>query len=330
MKVDFNNSRILLTWWTWSWWNELAKQLIEKYNPKEVIIYSRWELAQVMMKRRFGNISNISYVIWDVKDYPRLLESLRWVDYVFHLAALKHVPVCEDNPWESVQTNINGTENVIKASMAQNVKMVIDVSTDKACNPINVYWSCKSVWEKLIIQANKKEGTTKFVCVRAWNVMWTNGSIIPFFKDLLKKWDTLPITDIEMTRYFMTLEEAIWLLFKATENCHWWETFVTKMPACKIMDLAKVLSKHYWRDFDYKVVWIRVWEKLHEELISEYESPHTVEDSDFRIALPQDGYQNENYKSYNKMTDLKYTSNDYLMNEEEIYNMLEDGWFLKD
>lgn len=329
MKVDFNNSRIFLTWWTWSWWNELAKQLIEKYNPKEVIIYSRWELAQVMMKRRFSDVKNISYVLWDVRDYQRLLETLRWIDYVFHLAALKHVPVCEENPWESVQTNINGTENVIKASMAQNIKLVIDVSTDKACNPINVYGSCKSVWEKLIIQANKKEGITKFVCVRAWNVMWTNGSIIPFFKDLLKEWKNLPITDVEMTRYFMTLQEAIELLFKATEHCYGWETFVTKMPACKIMDLAKVLSKHYWRRFNYKVVGIRVWEKLHEELISEYESAYTVEDSDFRIALPQDWYQNENYKDYTKMTDIKYTSNDYLMNEKEIYNMLEAGWFLK-
>jgi FlaA1/EpsC-like NDP-sugar epimerase len=329
MNVDFNNARILITGWSGSWWNELTKQLIEKYNTKEIIIYSRWELAQVMMKRKFGNLSNVTYVIWDIRDYHRLHETLRWVDYVFHMAALKHVPVCEDNPWESVQTNVNWTENVIKASLAQNIKMVIDVSTDKACNPINVYGSCKSVWEKLIIQANKKEGNTKFVCVRAWNVMWTNGSIIPFFKELLKSEETLPITDVEMTRYFMTLQEAIGLLFKATEQCHGWETYVTKMPACKIMDLAKVLSKHYWREFDYKVVGIRVWEKLHEELISEYESPYTVEDENFRIALPQDWYQNENYKDFKKMTDRKYTSNDYLMNEEEIHQMLKDGWFLE-
>jgi len=330
MKTKFKNSRVLITWWSGSWGNELTKQLIKNHNPKEIIIYSRWELAQVIMKRKFWDVKNISYVIWDVRDYQRLLENLRGVDYVFHLAALKHVPVCEEHPWESVQTNITWTENIIKASIHQNVKMVIDVSTDKACNPINVYGSCKSVWEKLIIQVNKKEWNTKFVCIRAWNVMWTNGSIIPFFKDLLKKWEILPITDVGMTRYFMTLKEAIWLLFKATENCHGWETFVTKMPACKIIDLAKVLSKHYWRDFNYKVVWIRVWEKLHEELISEYESPYTVEDDNFRIALPQDWYLNDKYKDYNKMTDLKYTSNDYLMNEKEIYNMLERWGFLKD
>lgn len=328
MNTNFNNSRILITGWSWSWWNELTKQLIEKYDPKEVIIYSRWELAQVMMKRYFWEQKNISYVIWDIRDYQRLLENLRWIDYVFHLAALKHVPVCEEHPWESVQTNIVWTENIIKACIHQNVKMLIDVSTDKACNPINVYGSSKSVWEKLVVQANKKQWVTKFVCIRAGNVMGTNGSIIPFFKDLLKEGKTLPITDIEMTRYFMTLQEAIWLVFKATEKCYGWETFVTKMPACKIIDLAKVLSKYYNKSLDYKIIWIRPWEKLHEELISEYEAPFTVEDKNFRIYLPQDGSQDHNYVEYTKMLDSKYTSNDNLMNEEEIHNMLKSGWFL--
>lgn len=330
MKTDFNNAKILLTGGSGSWWNELTKQLLEKYSPKEIIIYSRSELPQVIMKRKLAEYKNIRYVIWDVRDYNRLYETMIWVDYVFHLAALKHVPICEDDPWESVQTNISWTENVIKSAINQGVKMVIDVSTDKACNPINVYWACKSVWEKLIIQANKKPTNTRFVCVRAWNVMWTNGSIIPFFKELLKEWKSLPITHIEMTRYFMTLSEAIWLLFKACENCYGWETYVTKMPACRIMDLAKVLSKHYKRDFTYHDIWIRPWEKLHEELISEFEAPHTVEDENFRIHLPVDWYLKSEYQNYKKMIDKKYTSNDYLMNEIEIHNMLKKWWFLKD
>lgn len=330
MKTDFNNAKILITGWSGSWWNELTKQLLEKYSPKEIIIYSRWELAQVLMKRRLSEYKNVRFVIWDVRDYEKLYDSCRWVDYIFHLAALKHVPVCEDEPWESVQTNISWTENVIKAAINQWIKMVIDVSTDKACNPINVYGSCKSVWERLIIQANKKPTDTRFVCVRAGNVMWTNGSIIPFFKELLKEDKSLPITHIEMTRYFMTLWEAIWLLFKACENCYGWETYVTKMPACRIMDLAKVLSKHYKREFKYHDIWIRPWEKLHEELISEYEAPHTVEDENFRIHLPLDWYLNTEYKGYNKMTDPKYTSNDYLMNEQEIHDMLKKWWFLED
>lgn len=329
MKTDFNNAKILLTGGSGSWWNELTKQLLEKYSPKEIIIYSRWELAQVLMKRKLAEYKNVKFVIWDVWDYEKLYDSCRWVDYVFHLAALKHVPVCEDEPWESVQTNIVWTENVIKAAINQWIKMVIDVSTDKACNPINVYGSCKSVWERLIIQANKKPTDTRFVCIRAGNVMGTNGSIIPFFKELLKKDKSLPITHIEMTRYFMTLWEAIWLLFKACENCYGWETYVTKMPACKIMDLAKVLSKHYNRNFKYHDIWIRPGEKIHEELISEFEAPHTVEDENFRIHLPLDGYLNTEYQNYKKMTDPKYTSNDYLMNENEIHDMLKRWWFLE-
>ena len=208
--------------------------------------------------------------------------------------------------------------------------MVIDVSTDKACNPINVYWSCKSVWERLIIQANKKPSDTRFVCVRAWNVMWTNGSIIPFFKELLKKDKSLPITHTQMTRYFMTLWEAIELLFKACENCYGWETYVTKMPACRIMDLAEVLTSHYDKEFKFHDIWIRPWEKLHEELISEFEAPHTVEDEDFRIHLPIDWYLNKKYEEYKKMSDKKYTSNDNLMNKQEIHEMLKSGWFLND
>lgn len=331
MQLDFNNKRILITGWTGSWGNELTKQLLEKYSPKEIIIYSRWELAQVLMWRKFTDYSNIKYMIGDIRDLPRITECMKNVDYVFHLAALKHVPVCEDYPEESVKTNVTWTENVVKAAKANNVKVVIDVSTDKACNPINVYGSCKSLWEKLMIQANDEHSETKFVCIRAGNVMWTNGSIIPFFKDLLKNTDKqLPITDTEMTRYFMTLQEAIVLIFKATDNCFGWEVFVTKMPACKIIDLAKVLSNHYNKELDYKVVGIRPGEKLHEELVSEYEAVNTVEDENFRIILPMTRKLDEKYKKHPKMKEYKYTSNDLLMNETEIHQMLKDGWFLND
>lgn len=331
MQLDFNNKRILITGGTGSWWNELTRQLLEKYSPKEIIIYSRWELAQVMMWRKFSEHKNIKYMIWDVRDLPRITECMKNVDYVFHLAALKHVPVCEDYPEESVKTNVTWTENVVKAAKTNNVKVVIDVSTDKACNPINVYWSCKSLWEKIMIQANDEHNETKFVCIRAGNVMWTNGSIIPFFKDLLKNTNKdLPITDIEMTRYFMTLQEAIGLIFKATDNCFWGEVFVTKMPACRIIDLAKVLSNHYDKKLSYNVIWIRPGEKLHEELVSEYEAVNTVEDENFRIILPMTKKLDEKYKNHKKMKEHKYTSNDVLMNEIEIHSMLKDGWFLND
>lgn len=282
------------------------------------------------MSRRFLGNPIIKYIIGDVRDLTRLTECMKNVDYVFHLAALKHVPVCEDYPEESVKTNVVGTENVVKAAKVNNVDVVIDVSTDKACNPINVYGSCKSLGEKLMIQANDEHTKTKFVCIRAGNVMGTNWSIIPFFKELLKANQVLPITDIGMTRYFMTLQEAIGLIFKATDHCFGGEIFVTKMPACRIMDIAKVLTKHYWKELSYKVVWIRPGEKLHEELVSEYEAIKTVEDQNFRIILPMNNRLQDKYELYPKMQEYKYTSNDTLMNEEEIENMLTAGGFLND
>ena len=329
MNLDFTQTRILITWGTGSWGNELTKQLLEKYNPKEIIIYSRGELSQVMMSRKFSQYKNIKYMIGDVRDLTRLTECMKNVDYVFHLAALKHVPVCEDYPEESVKTNVTGTENVVKAAKINRVKAVIDVSTDKACNPINVYGSCKSLGEKLIIQANDEHSETKFVCIRAWNVMGTNGSIIPYFKDiLLSSSKPLPITDIEMTRYFMTLQEAISLIFKATSSCFWGEIFVVKMPACKILDIAHVLSESFWKKLDYQVIGIRPWEKLHEELVSEYEAVNTVEDENFRIILPMNKKLSSQYSSYKIMTDKKYTSNDILMSVQEIRTMLQNGKFI--
>ncbi len=329
MQINFRDKRILITGGTGSWGNELTKQLLGKYSPKEIIIYSRWELAQVLMWRRFSEHKNIKYMIGDVRDLARLTECMKNVDYVFHLAALKHVPVCEDYPEESVKTNVTGTDNVVKAAKVNHIKVVIDVSTDKACNPINVYGSCKSLWEKLMIQANDEHTDTKFVCIRAWNVMWTNGSIIPFFKEILKNTaNPLPITDIGMTRYFMTLEEAIWLVFKATDNCFGGEIFVTKMPACRILDIANVLSNHYSKELKYTVIWIRPGEKLHEELVSEYEAINTVEDENFRIILPMNKKLDDKYLNHPKMKEYKYTSNDTLMNEGEIENMLRDWWFL--
>lgn len=328
MAIDFSNKRILITGGTGSRWNELTAQLLNKYNPKEIIIYSRWELAQVNMSRKFSEYNNIKYMIWDVRDLTRLKECMKNINYVFHLAALKHVPICEDYPEESVKTNVIGTENVIKSAKANNIELVIDVSTDKACNPINVYWSSKSLGEKLMLKANDEHSNTKFVCIRAWNVMWSNWSIIPFFKELLQNNKPLPITDLDMTRYFMTLSEAIWLIFKATTQCKWGEIFVTKMPACRIIDLASVLADYYKKKLNYKIIWIRPWEKLNEELVSEYEAIETVEDKNFRIILPMDWILDEHYKDFPKMKEKKYTSNDYLMDKKEIKEMLREWGFL--
>lgn len=330
MQLDFNNKRILITGWTGSWWNELTKQLLEKYNPKEIIIYSRWELAQVMMSRKFNEYKNIKYMIWDVRDLDRIIEATTNVDFVFHFAALKHVNICENNPGECIKTNIDWTKNVIEAANKNKVWNVIYLSSDKACNPINLYWNSKSIWEKLIVEANFENTKTKFICVRIWNALWSNWSIIPFFIDILKNTSNpLPITDTEMTRYFLTIRESIWLIFEVIDYSKWWEIFVTKMPSCNIIELAEVLSKLYNKEFKYDIIWIRSGEKLHEELVSEYESKYTIENKDFKIILPINGKLDEKYKNYPKMKEKKYTSNEILMNKEEIKNMLINSWFIK-
>lgn len=327
----FNDQRILITGGSGSWGNELTKQLLERYNPKEIIIYSRSELPQVEMQRRFDDNQKLKFIIGDIRSLNTLTESMRGVDYVFHLAALKHVPICENNPWQSVNTNIVGTENVIRAAINNKVKLVIDVSTDKACAPINMYGVCKSVGEKLIIQANERRKETKFVCIRAGNVMGTRGSIIPFFKDLIKAGRDIPITDYNMTRYFMTLEEAIGLIFKAIVHCYGGEIFVTKMPACKINDLAEVMIEELGEHSNLYEIGIRPGEKLHEVLISEYEAKDTIIfDDSYYVILPALNVNNvrEKYEHHEKFVGNYYSSNDKLMSKPEIKGKLEEGGFI--
>lgn len=327
----FNNQRILITGGSGSWGNELTRQLLERYNPKEIVIYSRGELAQVQMERRFNDNPKLKWVIGDVRSLTTLNEAMRDIDYVFHLAALKHVPICEKQPWQAIHTNIIGTENVIRAAINNKVKLVIDVSTDKACAPINMYGVCKSVGEKLTIQANERMEETMFVCIRAGNVMGTRGSIIPFFKDLIKEWKDIPITDYNMTRYFMTLEEAIGLLFKAVEHCYGGEIFVMKMPACKITDLAEVMIEELGGNSKLKEIGTRPGEKLHEVLISEYEAQDTIVfDETYYVILSQLNVNDlrEKYKNFEKFKGYKYSSNDKLMGKEEIKEKLKKGRFI--
>jgi len=325
----YNDKIILITGGSGSWGNELTKQLLEKYNPKEIRIYSRGELAQVKMKRKF-NDNRLKFIIGDVRSLNRMKEATQDVDIVFHLAAQKHVPICEENPWESVNTNIIGVENVIRSAISNNVDIVCDISTDKACNPLNQYGACKSVGEKLMISANNRRGNTRFVCVRAGNVIGSNGSVIPFFEELAKQAKELPITDPDMTRYFMTLPTAIGLVFKAVESFHGGEIYVTKMPAAKIYDLAEVIWKHYNpSNMYYQVVGTRPGEKQHEMLVSEHESKMTVEDENFRIILPMDNSLSTVYAINKSMVEESYTSNDKLMSQEEIKELLQNAGHLK-
>lgn len=318
----FNNSTILITGATGSWGQTLTRLLLEEYEPKQIIAYSRGELAQVMMQRKFTD-SRIRYVIGDVRDYEALERATKGVDYIFHLAALKHVPICEENVQEAIKTNIHGTTNIVNAALANNVKKVIDVSTDKAVDPINLYGMTKAVGEKTIIQANDL-GDTTFVCIRGGNVMGSNGSVIPYFIEQIKAGGPITLTDRRMTRFFLTLEEAIRLLFKASIDSLGGETFVMNMPACRIEKLAEVLMQHYG-EVEIKETGIRHGEKLDEMLISPHDAAQSYcYDDNYFVTVPTG-------KSMHHLQPFPYpefSSRTKLMNTDEIEEMLRKGNFI--
>jgi len=324
--------RILITGGTGSWGHELTTQLLDK-KPNEIRIFSRGEFAQVKMKRKFNN-KKLRFIIGDIRDFDAINGACRNVDYIFHLAALKHVPICEEQPMEAIKTNTIGIENLIKAAFANEVLKVIDVSTDKAVSPINVYGMSKAIGEKLIIHANKMEYKTKFICIRGGNVLGTNGSVIPFWIDQIKRSNKITLTDRTMTRYFMTLHDAIGLLFKAFEKSKGGETFVMQMPACRIIDLADVLIKHHGdSNTQINEIGRRLGEKIDEILISRHESLTTYEFEDnYYLILPPFEVNGifEYYQQFNlkKVEFEEYSSKTFLMNKLELTELLQKGGFL--
>lgn len=327
----YKNTTILITGGTGSWGNELVKKLLTFY-PKEIRIFSRNEYAQVNMKRKFSDSPYLKYMIGDVRDFDAVNEATQNVDYVFHLSALKHVPICEDQPSEALKTNVQGTENVIKASLLQNVKKVIDVSTDKAVEPINFYGLTKAIGEKMIIRANQLSSYTRFVCIRGGNVIGTNGSVIPFFKEQITDHHTIPLTSKEMTRFFLTVSQAIDLLLYASEKAVGGEIFVMKMKACRIVDLIEVMKKHFAKeDIVMKEIGIRPGEKLHEVLVSNAESLNTYKfDENYHVILPSNSSEEvkQRYRNLPKVTFHRYQSNDELMQLNEIEQILMKANFI--
>jgi UDP-N-acetylglucosamine 4,6-dehydratase/5-epimerase len=325
----FDNSRILITGATGSWGQTLTTLLREDYRPREIIAFSRGELEQVLMQRKFGS-EKMKYIIGDVRDYDAVCRAMKGVDYVFHLAALKHVPICEDHPQEAIKTNIDGTTNIVNAAIENGVKKVIDVSTDKAVEPINLYGMTKSVGEKLIVQANHLTEDTKFVCIRGGNVMGSNGSVIPLFIEQIKKGGPLTITDKRMTRFFLTLEEAIRLLFRAAEASVGGETFVMNMPSCYVIDLAEVLMEEHGI-VEVRETGMRPGEKLDEMLISSHDAPLSYEyDENYWLTLPANagGALQHKYMFHKKLRHPEFSSKTKLMNKKEIRAMLKKGNFV--
>lgn len=333
MANILDGSTILITGGSGSWGNELVKQLLEKHSPKEIRIYSRGEHKQVEMRRKFKD-ERIKYFIGDVRDANRIKLVSKDVDYIFHLAALKHVPVCEENTWEAVQTNIIGTQNVIEAAIENKVKKMIDVSTDKAVDPFNLYGVTKACGEKLVISANLNSKDTKFVCIRGGNVLGTNGSVIPLFKEQILKANAVSVTDDRMTRFLMRVEEAIELVLYATDKSIGGEIFVMKMPACKTLDIAKVMiSKLGNNETKINYIGIRPGEKLLEVLVSRYEIPRAYDFGKYFVILPQIKIDEvESFYTSKNLLHIDYeefnSNNAIILNEKEIGDLLEkDGWF---
>ncbi|MGH4120167.1 SDR family NAD(P)-dependent oxidoreductase [Clostridium sp.] len=328
----FENKTILITGGTGSWGNELTTQLLEM-NPKKIIIYSRSELNQVNMQRKFNN-TKLEFIIGDIRDYESINEATKNVDYIFHLAALKHVPICEQQPDEAIKTNIIGVKNLISAAIQNNVVKVIDVSTDKAVEPVNVYGMTKAIGEKLIIHANVITSKTKFVCIRAGNVLGTNGSVVPYFIDQVKRCNEITVTDTEMTRYFLTLKQAIQLIFKAIRSSIGGEIFVMKMPGYKIVDIATIIQAEFGDEHcTVKIIGKRPGEKVNEVLISKYEAENAyIYDNDYFVILPQINIEGlkEYYKklNLNPLSKKEYSSSDSVLGYNEAKKMLIKGGFI--
>jgi UDP-N-acetylglucosamine 4,6-dehydratase/5-epimerase len=282
----FKNKRILITGGTGSWGNELTDQLLTK-GAAEIIIFSRGEIKQVEMQRHFMN-DKLTFVIGDVRDYDAVKRAMQGVDFVFHLAALKHVPICENQPEEAIKSNITGTLNAVNAAIECKVKKFIDVSTDKAVDPINLYGMTKGVGERIVIQANCRTKETEFVCIRAGNVIGTNGSVIPYFIKQIKETNSVMITDASMTRFFLPVKKAITLLLYAAEEGQGGEIYVMKMPSFLILDLAKVLIAGHGdeKTFIYSKG-AREGEKVHEVLVSELESKRAFDVGNYIIIKPE-------------------------------------------
>ena len=328
----FNNKNILITGGTGSFGKKYTQIILEKYKPNKIIIYSRDELKQYEMTQEFNNPC-MRYFIGDVRDKERLTEAMEGVDFVIHAAALKHVPVAEYNPMECIKTNINGAENVIKASLANNVEKVIALSTDKAANPVNLYGATKLASDKLFVAANNMVGKkrTKFSVVRYGNVTGSRGSVIPFFKKLIKEGaKELPITDPKMTRFLITLEDGVNFVLKNFERMYGGEIFIPKIPSMYITELALALAPN----LPHKIIGIRPGEKLHEIMCPADDSHLTLEFDDHFVIKPTIQFTNMSDFNINRLGEegiavkqgFEYNSgnNNEWLTREELLEMIKD------
>ena len=278
-----NEKRVLITGGTGSFGNAFVPMTLEKYKPAELIVFSRDEIKQWEMAMRFSDDARVKFVVGDVRDKQRLEQVLKGVDHVVHAAATKIVPTAEYNPAECIKTNILGAMNLIDACNSAGVKTCVALSTDKASNPINLYGATKLASDKLFTASNPSDekGGTRFSVVRYGNVMGSRGSIIPFFTSL-KDTGEIPITDVNMTRFMISLGEAVNLVWRAFDDMIGGEIYVKKIPSMKVVDIARAIAP----DAKLKIIGIRPGEKLHEQMIGLEDAAHTFEYNDYYKILP--------------------------------------------
>lgn len=290
----FNDKNILITGGTGSFGKKYVQMLLDHYSPNKIIIFSRDELKQFEMQQQFPEVC-VRFFIGDVRDQARLTMAMRGVDYVIHAAALKQVPAAEYNPMECIKTNVHGAENVIQAALECKVSKVIALSTDKAANPINLYGATKLCSDKLFVAANNLVGLdrpTRFSVVRYGNVVGSRGSVVPFFNKMIAEGcDNLPITDIHMTRFWISLKQGVDFVLKDFARMQGGEIFVPKIPSIRIVDLAQAMAP----SMPTKVIGIRPGEKLHEVMCPRDDSHLTVEFDDHFVIQPSITFWGKNH-----------------------------------
>ena len=311
----FENSSILLTGGTGSFGNAFVPMTLKKYNPSKIVIFSRDEMKQWEMSNKFNNDKRLRFVLGDVRDKERLSRAVDGIDYVVHAAAMKIVPKAEYDPFECIKTNILGAMNLIDVCIDRKVKKIVALSTDKACSPSNLYGGTKLISDKLFISGNTYSASPKtiFSVVRYGNVMGSRGSVIPLFlKNINKK--ALPITDTRMTRFMITLEQGVNLVWEAFIDMQGGETYVKKIKSMKVTDIALAVNPNA----EFEIIGVRPGEKLHEQMISVEDSPFTYEYDNYFKILPT-------LNNWNK--DLKRIKNGKLVEEDFVYSSnLNEEW----
>jgi UDP-N-acetylglucosamine 4,6-dehydratase len=326
--MPLNDQVVLITGGTGSFGRKFIEIALKNYHLRKLIVFSRDELKQHQMRRQFGDGagSPMRYFIGDVRDKERLHRAFHGVDIVVHAAALKHVPVCEYNPFEAIQTNVIGAKNVIDVAIDRRVKKVMAISTDKAVNPVNLYGASKLCAEKLIVQGNAYVGEsgTRMSCTRYGNVVGSRGSVVPVFLEQRKS-GAVTITDARMTRFWLTLEQGVKFVIGCIGRMHGGEIFVPKIPSMSLMDVAKSLAPECQVQF----VGIRPGEKIHEVLVSEDEARHTVDYEGMYVIRPAHPWWNaENWAGCASLPDgFEYASNtnSQWLTPEQFWRLMDEG-----